>query len=182
MLIGLMSLPSQVVYIQFHPVAYMVKLNIEMSMAQLITKLARGSVSDRDELENNSSSNNPSGHINTHTYGKGTIRDPKDELHLTELSKRMGQNHQTSAVAGTYSKADRETIEGIHTKRDIHVMVEDSSSLSQLSSNEETYHTHHDHSISASERRPSSSKDDDDVPLKKNGDSFEAPEKRFNSA
>ena len=40
MLIGLMSLPNQVVYIQFHPVTYMVKLNIELSMANLITKLA----------------------------------------------------------------------------------------------------------------------------------------------
>ncbi|KAK2060407.1 hypothetical protein LY76DRAFT_625208 [Colletotrichum caudatum] len=44
MLIGLMSLPNQVVYVQFHPVAYMVKLNIEMSMASLITRLAK----DRD--------------------------------------------------------------------------------------------------------------------------------------
>lgn len=58
MLIGLMSLPNQVVYIQFHPVAYMVKLNIEMSMASLITRLARGdnndvrmnSLSDTDRL------------------------------------------------------------------------------------------------------------------------------------
>ncbi|UNI23779.1 hypothetical protein JDV02_009579 [Purpureocillium takamizusanense] len=46
MLIGLMSLPNQVVYIQFHPVTYMVKLNIEMSMADLITRLARGEGSD----------------------------------------------------------------------------------------------------------------------------------------
>ncbi|KAL3961236.1 hypothetical protein ACCO45_002759 [Purpureocillium lilacinum] len=46
MLIGLMSLPNQVVYIQFHPVTYMVKLNIEMSMADLITRLARGENSD----------------------------------------------------------------------------------------------------------------------------------------
>ncbi|KAI0602687.1 hypothetical protein F4775DRAFT_150225 [Biscogniauxia sp. FL1348] len=41
MLIGLMWLPNEVVYIQFHPVAYMVKLNIEMSMASLILRLAR---------------------------------------------------------------------------------------------------------------------------------------------
>ncbi|KAH9207524.1 hypothetical protein DL95DRAFT_249136, partial [Leptodontidium sp. 2 PMI_412] len=41
MLICLMSLKNQLVYIQFHPVAYMVKLNIEMSMANLITKLAQ---------------------------------------------------------------------------------------------------------------------------------------------
>ncbi|KAI1841858.1 hypothetical protein JX265_010832 [Neoarthrinium moseri] len=46
MLIGLMSLPNQVVYIQFHPVAYMVKLNIEMSMASLITRLARTGAND----------------------------------------------------------------------------------------------------------------------------------------
>ncbi|KAI0175453.1 hypothetical protein BJ166DRAFT_175197 [Pestalotiopsis sp. NC0098] len=46
MLIGLMSLPNQVVFIQFHPVAYMVKLNIEMSMATLITRLARNGRND----------------------------------------------------------------------------------------------------------------------------------------
>ena len=46
MLIGLMSLPNQVVYIQFHPIAYMVKLNIEMSMADLIVKTARNSEID----------------------------------------------------------------------------------------------------------------------------------------
>lgn len=46
MLIGLMSLPNQTVYIQFHPVTYMVKLNIEMEMAELITKLAKGENAD----------------------------------------------------------------------------------------------------------------------------------------
>jgi hypothetical protein len=42
LLIGLMSLPNQVVYVQFHPVTYIVKLNIEMSMASLIARLAKG--------------------------------------------------------------------------------------------------------------------------------------------
>lgn len=37
-----MFLKNQVVYIQFHPVVYMVKLNIEMSMASLIVRLAQG--------------------------------------------------------------------------------------------------------------------------------------------
>lgn len=40
MLIGLMFLKNQLVYVQFHPVTYMVKLNIELSMAALIAKLA----------------------------------------------------------------------------------------------------------------------------------------------
>ncbi|KAI5921187.1 hypothetical protein F4810DRAFT_379500 [Camillea tinctor] len=41
LLIGLMWLPNEIVYIQFHPVVYMVKLNIEMTMASLIFKLSR---------------------------------------------------------------------------------------------------------------------------------------------
>ncbi|CAM1504781.1 Fc.00g023720.m01.CDS01 [Cosmosporella sp. VM-42] len=40
-LIGLMSLPSKLVYLQFHPVAYLIKLFIEMNMAELIAKVAR---------------------------------------------------------------------------------------------------------------------------------------------
>ncbi|EWZ28193.1 hypothetical protein FOZG_18116 [Fusarium oxysporum Fo47] len=46
LLIGLMSLPNQTVFIQFHPVVYLVKLNIEMSMASLITRLARKKMTD----------------------------------------------------------------------------------------------------------------------------------------
>jgi hypothetical protein len=41
-----MSLPNPVVYIQFHPVTYMVKLNIEMSMASLIIRLAHTNASN----------------------------------------------------------------------------------------------------------------------------------------
>jgi hypothetical protein len=41
-----MSLPNQTVFIQFHPVVYLVKLNIEMSMASMITHLARKKMSD----------------------------------------------------------------------------------------------------------------------------------------
>lgn len=41
LIIAMMSLPNTFVYMQFHPVAYIVKLNIEMSMADLITKVAR---------------------------------------------------------------------------------------------------------------------------------------------
>lgn len=186
MLIGLMSLRNQVVYIQFHPVAYMVKLNIEMSMAGLITKLARGSVEARDELDAHSSSQQHSRHLKTQTYGTGTIRDAKDELHLTDLSRRMGNNHQTSATAAPYSKKDRAGLpsKGIHTTKDVHIMVEEDSSISDASLAEEgvfgaqNSYSSQQHARSQSEldsnRRPSSSKDDDDVPLKKSSDGYEA--------
>lgn len=34
-------MPNPFIYLMFHPVVYMVKLNIEMTMASLIWKLAR---------------------------------------------------------------------------------------------------------------------------------------------
>ncbi|KAK2742874.1 hypothetical protein FQN55_007658 [Onygenales sp. PD_40] len=43
-LIGLMSLKNQLVFIQFHPVTYLVKLNIELQMAHLLAKVARKEV------------------------------------------------------------------------------------------------------------------------------------------
>ncbi|KFA46013.1 hypothetical protein S40293_08776 [Stachybotrys chartarum IBT 40293] len=41
LIIATMSLNNTFVYMQFHPLAYIVKLNIEMSMADLIGKIAR---------------------------------------------------------------------------------------------------------------------------------------------
>jgi hypothetical protein len=43
LLIGMMSLPNDIVYVQFHPLAYLVKLHIEMNMAELITKVVKAS-------------------------------------------------------------------------------------------------------------------------------------------
>ncbi|KAK4083737.1 uncharacterized protein Triagg1_1399 [Trichoderma aggressivum f. europaeum] len=40
-LIGLMSLPNNLSYLQFHPVAYLLKLSIEMNMAELTAKIAK---------------------------------------------------------------------------------------------------------------------------------------------
>ncbi|CAJ2507299.1 Uu.00g084850.m01.CDS01 [Anthostomella pinea] len=42
-LIGLMSLPNDLIYLQFQSVAYAVKLHIEMNMADLIKKIVRAS-------------------------------------------------------------------------------------------------------------------------------------------
>jgi hypothetical protein len=41
LIIAMMSLRNTFVYMQFHPLAYTVKLHIEMSMADLIGKIAR---------------------------------------------------------------------------------------------------------------------------------------------
>ena len=46
MIIGMMFIRNQLVFMSFHPVAYLVKLNIEMSMANLIRKIATSREND----------------------------------------------------------------------------------------------------------------------------------------
>ncbi|PMD19839.1 hypothetical protein NA56DRAFT_189097 [Hyaloscypha hepaticicola] len=112
MLICLMSLKNQVVYIQFHPVAYMVKLNIEMSMASLITKIARHSVEARNNefMVQNSSSHNHS-HFHTHTSQVNA-----------SIGLKPGVN--VSAVAKMRGGEEREEFEGIRTLKEVDVVVE----------------------------------------------------------
>ncbi|KAF2269535.1 hypothetical protein CC78DRAFT_604253 [Lojkania enalia] len=80
LIIAMMSLPNTYIYVQFHPVAYIVKLNIECSMADLISKIV--SKKDRtDPLYSNSNS------------------------HPTELTShtRTGKNpHVTSVIHSNY--------------------------------------------------------------------------------
>ncbi|KAF6784768.1 hypothetical protein CMUS01_16597 [Colletotrichum musicola] len=56
-LIGLMSLPNTLIYAQFHPLAYLLKLHIEMGMADLIAKVVRESHSMNAHPESRRDSN-----------------------------------------------------------------------------------------------------------------------------
>ncbi|KAK7998421.1 translation initiation factor 2- alpha subunit [Apiospora arundinis] len=61
LIISMMSLKNTFVYMQFHPLAYMVKLNIEMSMAELIAKVAkqrRLEMWENEDLSNNTTFGN----------------------------------------------------------------------------------------------------------------------------
>ncbi|OLN92776.1 hypothetical protein CCHL11_06731 [Colletotrichum chlorophyti] len=115
MLIGLMSLPNQVVYIQFHPVAYMVKLNIEMSMASLITRLAKDHESG---LRFNSLS-----YSNAHSNGQRT--NPNPDVHTSQHETGLKSFHKASVGA---SDRDLEAISnagsGIHRRVDVEIRVE----------------------------------------------------------
>jgi hypothetical protein len=107
MLICLMSLKNQVVYIQFHPVAYMVKLNIEMSMASLITKIARHSV----EARNNEFMVQSSSHFQTHTSQVNAAIGLKPGVNVSAVSKMRGGE-------------EREEFDGIRTLKEVDVVVE----------------------------------------------------------
>ncbi|KAF4997978.1 hypothetical protein FGRMN_3498 [Fusarium graminum] len=116
MLIGLMSLPNQVVYIQFHPVAYMVKLNIEMSMAKLITRLAKGENPD-DYYPSMSHSGH--GHSNHRT----------NDAPWTQGGANMQLTHRSRVVAGDSDEditrtINRENEPGIHRRQEFEITVE----------------------------------------------------------
>ncbi|KAG8411036.1 hypothetical protein J3459_016730 [Metarhizium acridum] len=100
LLIGLMSLPNQIVYIQFHPVTYMVKLNIEMTMADLITKLARGENSDTHLPSTSNhrtiSHEDPEDNHQTKSYPMHTINKTKAE---DSSSEELGDLGVTKVVS-----------------------------------------------------------------------------------
>ncbi|GAO18009.1 uncharacterized protein UV8b_07695 [Ustilaginoidea virens] len=56
-LLGMLSLPNPYLYVQFAPVVYIVKLNIELTMASLIAKIVKRSVNHR-QFNNHQSSRN----------------------------------------------------------------------------------------------------------------------------
>ncbi|MCJ1383869.1 hypothetical protein MMC17_006983 [Xylographa soralifera] len=122
MIIGLMSLPNQIVYIQFHPVAYIVKLNIEMSMADLITSIAIGG--ERTEF---TSPIPLSGH-STSTYLRSPPPPNTPRVHQlrTFSNSQAFPNQAFSNLAVASKDVDNEGLEGIHCKRDI---VVDTQSL-----------------------------------------------------
>ncbi|KAJ4313581.1 hypothetical protein N0V84_009338 [Fusarium piperis] len=121
MLIGLMSLPNQVVYIQFHPVAYMVKLNIEMSMASLITRLARGENADDYYPSMSHSNHGTNGQDPSHNRTGNNPWAQGNGVQLTNRSK---------VVAGDSDEEGRDSLSragagaGIHRRTDIEVRVE----------------------------------------------------------
>lgn len=115
MLIGLMSLPNQIVFTQFHPVAYLVKLNIEMAMASLITKVARATGIGDD---GNKPPNESSGTRSRHDVMR-TLHDENDNIAM--------KSFHTAAAAGPdeFDQQDRDqrnvSSKGIQRRVDIRV-------------------------------------------------------------
>ncbi|KAF2829040.1 hypothetical protein CC86DRAFT_392267 [Ophiobolus disseminans] len=95
MIIAAMSIPNSFVYIQFHPLAYLVKLNIEMTMANLIKRIAistsrrTGMASIAQEFKSGS---------NLSSTGQKSSQAPKrGSLH--ELSTLVTYNAESKAGA-----------------------------------------------------------------------------------
>jgi hypothetical protein len=113
MLIGLMSLPNQIVYIQFHPVAYIVKLKIEMSMASLITRLAK----DQDTSFNANSLSYSHDH-NAHQSRNHSSKNPDIGL------KSFHKTNIQAVLSDVGPKGTEDNTPGIHRRVDVDVRVD----------------------------------------------------------
>ncbi|CAI6334412.1 unnamed protein product [Periconia digitata] len=111
MLIGLMFLPNQLVYIQFHPVTYIVKLNIEMSMASLVVRLARGVPENDMHEEQHYSSSGPRSRAQA-------VNDMRRQTH--EPSGHF-QSFQLSSISRGQRKISEESQVGITCTTDVRV-------------------------------------------------------------
>ncbi|EOA86778.1 hypothetical protein ACJQWK_08267 [Exserohilum turcicum] len=100
MIIAAMSIPNSFVYIQFHPLAYMVKLNIEMTMANLIKRIAistsrkTGKASIAQEFRSSSEFSTTTGHQSHHHHShhnRDTHKSQHASVHeLTSFASYTG--------------------------------------------------------------------------------------------
>lgn len=119
MLIGLMSMPNQVVFIQFHPVVYMVKLNIEMSTAKLITRLPRGPNADEYFLSMSNSDYRTTGNF-AQTDSAAWTRG--NGLQLTNRSSVVAAG-SAEDLAASWGALGAQT--GIYRRTEVEIKVEE---------------------------------------------------------
>ncbi|RYP72036.1 hypothetical protein DL769_004523 [Monosporascus sp. CRB-8-3] len=91
LLLGFLSLPDPYLYVQFAPLAYIVKLHIELLMAVLISKVVRSGAAGRGDGWYGSSGqkSNPTHHATSRVVISGSRPEPKSGN--TILSK-LGMN------------------------------------------------------------------------------------------
>jgi hypothetical protein len=86
LLIAMMSLPNDIVYLQFHPLAYLVKLHIEMNMAELITKVVKAS--------------NPNGYDYSHSQSRSGGKNTGKTTTKKKMDSVFPAGNQTYIEAG----------------------------------------------------------------------------------
>ncbi|KAL3427542.1 hypothetical protein PVAG01_01051 [Phlyctema vagabunda] len=124
LIIGMMSLRNTFVYMQFHPLAYIVKLKIEMSMADLIAKVAR---------EPHAKTTTSGGRAILGSHDKPEAIKPMNKFGIHETndddghewysnSKDIGDIQHDNAMELKHMHNTRDL--QVHTKHDVSVTVE----------------------------------------------------------
>ncbi|KAG9083799.1 hypothetical protein FRC06_004364 [Ceratobasidium sp. 370] len=99
LIIGMMSYRNDFVYMQFHPVAYMVKLEIEMCMSRLMVKVATGTGEGPD-------------HTTSGTNSTSRDRDQRRvTLNATQQGRSVNVHVATQVITRTDNEIDHEAHE-----------------------------------------------------------------------
>jgi len=158
LLIGLMFLPNQVVYIQFHPVVYMVKLNIEMSMASLVVRLAQGKPQNDMDPEVFGSSSYP----NSQSLSAATPSQKRESVHFpTRSNPRSTGGQHGLGLSQIDSDENLERTIGCTTKVSVSIVQQDKEYVDRS----ESMGT----SPRCSNEAPTPGAFGDEVPLQKHG-------------
>ncbi|KAH7128209.1 hypothetical protein B0J11DRAFT_264623 [Dendryphion nanum] len=123
LLIGLMFLKNQVVYVQFHPVVYMVKLNIEMSMASLVVRLARGKSENDMYPEQFGTSSHPT-HSETGGRSGGRPHQRSQDPHQFQSFQLTSVKEIKSERPAKNDSDESLSMGDIHCRTDLNVVVE----------------------------------------------------------
>ncbi|KAK2810668.1 hypothetical protein FQN50_002708 [Emmonsiellopsis sp. PD_5] len=177
-LIGLMSLKNQLVFIQFHPVTYLVKLNIELQMAHLLAKVARkevvravpgaGSHSHGTNIQLSSSRRQLS-HLSKGGVGGARSSDihcPTTMEATAKFENRDGDDDDVMYL----DMVGRDGLGNIHLKTDIHVQSEErvvgGSGSGRDHRNAEIYGRRLSRQLSGSDRTLANTTEEDTEPLR----------------
>ncbi|KAM0299448.1 hypothetical protein ACHAPM_007490 [Fusarium culmorum] len=110
LLIAMMSLPNDIVYVQFHPLAYLVKLHIEMNMADLIIKVVKASNGNGYDYSGSKSGNTQPKQNGPNKLGKGHIPSAMfvgGNLTLIQAGVDDGEDIEMNRMEGGIQKTTR---------------------------------------------------------------------------
>ncbi|KAF4997647.1 hypothetical protein FGRMN_3679 [Fusarium graminum] len=136
LLIAMMSLPNDIVYLQFHPLAYLVKLHIEINMAELITKVVKASnPNGYDYSHSQSHSGGKSGGKTVTTKNRGSVFPVGNQAHVEvgaeniELPERKEDGIK---VSRTFQTTQVEVVKPNRDRTDYDDLESESSSTRRL--------------------------------------------------
>ncbi|KAH7123145.1 hypothetical protein EDB81DRAFT_872694 [Dactylonectria macrodidyma] len=101
LLLGFLSLPNPYLYVQFAPLAYIIKLYIELLMANLISKVVRSGAAERGDgwYASSSHKSNPTNYVTSRVVVSGS--QAKSGLGNTMLSKLGKDERPRQGSAGS---------------------------------------------------------------------------------
>lgn len=118
-----MFLKNEIVYIQFHPVVYIVKLNIEMSMASLVVRLAQGKPQNDMNVEEFLYPTDPNSHNISGLHISSRNIDGQGLKQAIPLSPRAKEEIMMFRSVGLSKSDCDDSLGGIERRTDVNVVV-----------------------------------------------------------